>query len=283
MPLEEIYGEIFIPESPSLQEALERTTYLGLGAHHDDLEIMALPGILEAFGKEDLHFTGVVLTNGSGSPCTGPYRDLSKEELIEIRKKEQKKAAMIGEYSAQILLEYTSEEIKDTARGRVEDTIQRIIRRTTPEIIYTHNLADKHETHVAVSVRVMEAIKALPYNLHPKKIYGCEVWRDLDWLPHEEKVVFDVSGWENLASSLLGVYDSQIRGGKRYDLAIEGRRRAHATLSKTHETDRATSLIYAMDLTPLLKKDGPSLEEYVLSSIDRFANNVKKKISLFKE
>ena len=34
---------------------------------------------------------------------------------------------------------------------------------------------------------------------------------------------------ENLHAALMGVFDSQIAGGKRYDLATAGRRRAHAT------------------------------------------------------
>ncbi len=41
-------------------------------------------------------------------------------------------------------------------------------------------------------------------------------------LPDEDKVAFDLSAQENLQMALLGVFDSQISGGKRYDLATMG-------------------------------------------------------------
>ncbi len=51
--------------------------------------------------------------------------------------------------------------------------------------------------------------------MHPQKIYGCEVWRDLDWIVDSDKVVFDVGAHENLAVALTGVFDPQISGGKK--------------------------------------------------------------------
>ena len=133
----------------------------------------------------------------------------------------------------------------------VDDLVE-ILRATRPDVVYTHNLADKHDTHVAVALRTIAAIRRLPAAERPSRLYGCEVWRDLDWMPDEEKVAFDLSAHESLQAALIGVFDSQICGGKRYDLATQGRRRAHATYAASHGTDAATSLSYAMDLTPLV-------------------------------
>lgn len=279
----EFHGEIYIPDNTPYEKALEKTTYLGLAGHHDDLEIMALPGILKAFRKEHLSFTGVVLTDGGGSPRRGPYASFSDEEMMRVRKEEQKKAAYIGEYGALILLDYSSKEVKDPEQKKIVELLREILQKTRPEIVYTHNLADKHKTHVAVSLRVIEAIRSLPPLEQPEKLYGCEVWRDLDWLPDEEKVVFDLSHGEPLASSLIGVFQSQIHGGKRYDLAIHGRRRAHATFSETHETDSNTLQGYAMDLTPLMKKDGLEVVDYIKEAIQRFSQEVEETISLYQK
>ena len=60
----------------------------------------------------------------------------------------------------------------------------------------------------------------------------------------------DVSGHDHLAAAMNGVFDSQIAGGKRYDLATLGRRAANATFFESHATDTATQLIFGMDLTP---------------------------------
>ena len=108
----------------------------------------------------------------------------------------------------------------------------------------------------------------------PEKVYGCEVWRGLDWLGDNDKMAFDVTGRPNLENALLGVFDSQISGGKRYDLARVGRRLANATFSDPHEIDRSDSIIYAMDLTPLILDRTLDIGGYVSSYIDNFKNSV---------
>ena len=100
------------------------------------------------------------------------------------------------------------------------------------------------------------------------------MWRDLDWLPDADKVAFDLSAHENLQAALLGVFDSQICGGKRYDLATQGRRRAHATYASSHATDAAALLNYAMDLTPLVVDPSIDPATFVAGFIDRFRSDV---------
>lgn len=271
-------AQIFIPDSLPIEEALARTTHLGVSAHQDDLEIMAVDGILACFQRDDKWFTGVVVTDGRGSPRSGIYQDYSDDQMWQVRIKEQKKAAIIGEYAAQVLLDYPSRVVKDGAnRQPVEDLVQ-LLKIARPEVVYTHNLADKHPTHVGVAVKVIEAIRSMPASERPQKLYGCEVWRDLDWLADEDKVAFNCSGYENLQTALVGVFDSQVTGGKRYDLATMGRRRAHATYHASHATDVTTGLIFAMDLTPLIENITLDMTTYVLDYINRFAQDVSQRI-----
>jgi len=154
-----------------------------------------------------------------------------------------------------------------------------VLEATRPEVVYTHNLADKHATHVAVALRVIEAIRSLPADARPARLYGCEVWRDLNWLLDSDKVIFDTSAMENLQEALLGVFDSQISGGKRYDLATMGRRRANATFFESHGVDNATGLAFGMDLTPLITDPSMDVGAYVQTFIDRFANDVQQLIA----
>ena len=79
---------------------------------------------------------------------------------------------------------------------------------------------------------------------------------------------------------LSAVFDSQIIGGKRYDLAAEGRRLANATFSASHSCDTYSALNYAMDLTPLCDKT-VDLTEYVTGYIDRFKKAVEDKLAEF--
>ncbi|MCP4536042.1 MAG: PIG-L family deacetylase [Chloroflexi bacterium] len=274
-------AEIFVPDGLSTGEALARTTHLAIGAHQDDLEIMAYDGILKCFQRDDKWFTGVVVTNGSGSPRNDVYANYTDGEMQTIRRKEQKKAAVVGEYAAQVLLDYPSSMVKDSANKAVVEDIETLLKVTRPQVVYVHNLADKHDTHVAVTLRVIEAVRNLPVDDQPKHLYGCEVWRDLDWMVDAEKVVFDISAHESLQVALLGVFDSQICGGKRYDLASMGRRRANATYYAPHETDVATGMGFAMDLMPLVLDPSRDIHEYVQGFIDRFAQKVAGRLEKF--
>lgn len=273
--------EVFVPDGLAPQEALARTTHMAIAAHQDDLEIMAVEGILACFQREDRWFCGVVVTDGSASPRDGLYKDHTGSTMQAVRSKEQRKAAAVGEYGAQILLDYPSAAVKNSASREPVDAIARLLEAARPEVLYTHNLADKHDTHVAVALRVIEAVRRLPPAARPQRLYGCEIWRDLDWMLDEDKVTFDCSGHENVQAALLGVFDSQISGGKRYDLATLGRRRANATYLTTHHIDAATGLAFAMDLSPLASDPALDVQHYVQGFIDRFARDVKDRLERF--
>jgi LmbE family N-acetylglucosaminyl deacetylase len=275
-------AEIFIPDGQPTGIALARTTHMGIGAHQDALEIMAISGILDCFQHDENWFCGVVITNGSGSPREDVYQDYTDEEMRLVRCKEQKKAAIIGEYSAQVLLDYPSSAVKGENKAAVIQDLRQLIRTARPEVIYTHNLADKHDTHVGVTLRVIEAVRGLGAADRPGKIYGCEVWRDLDWVVDEDKVTFNVSARENLQSALLGVFDSQITGGKRYDLATMGRRRANATYFESHGTDIVSGMIYAIDLTPLILDVELDIKNFLGGFVQRASADMQARLARLK-
>lgn len=270
-------SEIFVPDGKGVDEALARTTHMVIAAHQDDIELMAFAPIAECFGREDKWLCGVVVADGANSPRAGLYADYTDERMMQIRVAEQKKAAYVGEYGAQVMLGYPSAVLKDD-NGSAVDELVRILTAARPRYLYTHNLADKHLTHVAVAVKTIKAVRRLDKSLRPEKLYGCEGWRDLDWLSDEEKVCFDTAAHPNIAASLMGVYDSQICGGKRYDLATNGRRTANATYAESHGCDSSSSLSYAVDLTALIKDDGLNVSEFIAEKIRRFEKSVRDTI-----
>jgi len=271
-------AELFIPDASGEAEALSRITHLGIGAHQDDLEFMAIHGILACYQEDAEWFAGVTCTNGSGSARTGPYAQYSDQQMQAIRRKEQNLAAQIGQYGAMIQLDYPSSAVKDPKGTALRDDLIAVLRATQPQVVYTHNLADKHDTHIGVAVAAIQAMRALPSEQRPNAVYGCEVWRNLDWMPDGEKVVQDVGSHENLAAALNGVFDSQIAGGKRYDLGVIGRRRANATFFESHAVDRSESIAFAMDLTPLVRDEKLDIVEYVDDFIQSFRDEVRAKL-----
>ena len=272
-------AEIYVPDGIPADRGLARTTHMAIGAHQDDLEIMAAGPILQCFHQSDRWFTGVVATDGRGSPRADLYAEYSDEDMRMVRIQEQKKAAVVGEYSALVLMDYPSKAIKDGDNRQPVEDLASLVEAASPRFVYTHNLADKHDTHVGTAFKVVAAIRSLPETMRPEKLYGCEVWRDLDWMVDGDKVAFDLTARESLQAALLGVFDSQIVGGKRYDLASMGRRRANATYFESHGVDVTTSMSYAMDLTPLILDLDIEIGFFVNEHIRRFAEDVADRLA----
>jgi len=263
-----------VPDGKTQEIACDRTTILCIAAHQDDTEIMAYNAIADCYDDPENWVTSVIVTDGAGSPRIGDYSEYTDEQMKSVRMEEQNKAAQIGKYSMQLQLCYESKEVKDENENNLIEDIKAIIKACSPKMVFTHNLADKHDTHVAVALRTIKAIKELPKENRPKKIYGMEVWRSLDWLLDEDKSIFDASAYPKVASDLLTVFDSQICGGKRYDLATIGRRTANATFFEAHDVDTIQSAIVGIDMTALIKDEQMSSKEFVANNIDNFKDNV---------
>lgn len=260
------------------KESLEGVTDMCIAAHQDDIEIMAYGPISECYNSDTRNFCGVVMTDGAGSPRAGEYSNYTNEQMKEVRIQEQNDAAKIGNYTAILQLGYSSSEIKDGKNKDTVDELYDILCQVKPERLYTHNLADKHETHVAVVLRVIEAVRRMPEDIRPKEIVALEVWRNLDWLPDSEKVCVDTSKYPQLAEDLITVYRSQVVGGKSYDKAAIGRRCANATFFESHNTDEASSQSFGLDLMPLVKgEETPT--DFIVSYIEKFKGEVENTIA----
>jgi LmbE family N-acetylglucosaminyl deacetylase len=271
-------AEVFVPDGTPAREALARTNEMAIGAHPDDLEIMAASAIVACFRQREKWFCGIVVTNGAGSPREGAFADYTDEQMRAVRREEQKKAAALGEYGALVLLDHPSVAVKDAANKAPVEDLRAVLSAATPRAVYTHNPTDKHDTHVAVALRVIEAIRGLPPVARPERLLGCEGWRGLDWLSDADKVLLDCSTRQDLQAALLAAFDSQIGGGKRYDLATMGRRRANATFLASHATDAATGLTFAMDLTPLIVDPSRDIAQFTHELIERFSRDVAERL-----
>ena len=275
-------ADVYVPDSAlDPAAALARTTHLCVAAHQDDIEIMAYHGIAACFGQACQWFSGVVVTNGAGSPRSGVYAGHTDAEMQAVRVREQRKAAVVGEYSIQLQLAHPSHAVKDPRNQEVAADLTAIFAAARAETVYLHQPADKHDTHLAVLAHSLAALRALPEAHRPKRVPGCEVWRDLDWMVDADKQVLDVGAYPNVAAALVGVFDSQISGGKRYDLATAGRRLAHATYHTSHSTDRFAGLTWAMDLTPLVQDATLSVRDYARAHLDRFRHDVDTRLAKF--
>jgi LmbE family N-acetylglucosaminyl deacetylase len=253
-------AEVFIPDGTSWEAACARVTHLVVAAHADDVELMAWHAVLNAGG-----LAAVIVTDGGDS---------------NTRLLEQKRAASLGNYAVLIWLDHASADVKQAAYPPLASDLSAILSAVRPRLVYTHNPADKHDTHVAVALHTVQALRANPSSV--ERVLGCEVWRALDWLQTEDKVALDVSAAEDRLMPLIGAFDSQIAGGKRYDLAAAGRKRANATFLDPYAVDRAMAVEYAMDLTPLVKDPTLDITRWTLQFVERFARDVEARLARWK-
>jgi len=259
--------EIYLPgaeqtaSSTMPVQALAAVTHLGIGAHPDDLEIMAIDGILKGFSGGDNVFAGVVLTDGRSAPRAGKFAALSDPELAALRKEEQKEAARIGRYGALVFMNFVSRDLR--SGNAVIENLGQVLQAARPRVVYTHSLLDAHPTHAAAAWRVIQALRGLPAEMLPEQVFGCEVWRGLEWLPKRFRVAFDCSEHPRLQTQLLAVFKTQVESGKRYDRAIPGRRAANATMNEPDAVDQTRALAFAMDLNPLVRDKALSARAYL--------------------
>lgn len=282
-PLTHPGARIFVPDGADPLAALARTTHLAIGAHADDVEFMAWAPIIHCHGRDDAWFTAVVVSDGRGSPRDGAYAGTTDDQMRETRFKEQCEAARLGRYSAVLCLDFPSSLIRTPGEATLRREVAAIVRACGAGEVYTHSLADRHDTHTAIAVAVVDALRGVGPEHHPTGLFGCEVWGALDWLPDADKVTFDVSSGLSLMESLMAVFASQIEGGKRYDLATIGRKRANATYLRSHEVDVAAALDYALDMTSLLREPSLTVRAFMQACVERFGREMDLRLERYSE
>ena len=263
-------GVIYYPNNKNNQPV----KWLCICAHQDDCEIMAIDGILKGYYSKKYSFALVETTDGGGSARTGKFANYTDDEMKAVRIKEQQAASEVGKYNSLYMLNYSSKEVKDPNNEEIVQDYINVIKELKPQVIYTHSILDKHPTHVGVALKVIKALRTLPKEEQPKLLYGCEVWRGLDWISDEKKIGFDVSRNPRLQKKLLDVFESQIAGGKEYTKASIGRRYQNATYYQSHSVDSFKMVSYAIDMKPLLKNPNLSVKEFALSFVDDLRNEI---------
>ncbi|GAB5451187.1 MAG: hypothetical protein Hals2KO_15150 [Halioglobus sp.] len=262
--------DYFVPDECSVAHALARTTHLAIVAHQDDLEINCFHGIAACYRQPHTWFTGIVLSDGAGSPRSGHYADVSDSEMVRIRQQEQRSAARLGGYSIAIQYGASSTQLQSGPNPELVTHLKQYLLAAKPRVVYVHNLADRHDTRVHVALHALEALRRLPAQQQPQQVYGVEGWGSLDWLPRQYRFGLDVGKHRNLATELVRVFESQLTGGKSYDIASEGRHVANATFDQSHAVNAYQYQSLAMDLMPLLADPAMTPRDYLAQILDKF-------------
>jgi len=152
----------------------------------------------------------------------------------------------------------------------VAEKLAAILSEIKPKELYIHSPFDKHPTHIGAMKVSLEAVKLLPKEIKPEKLYGCEVWRGLDWMEGDEDLkVIHFDDEVGLSDYILSSFSSQ-NESKNYLDAAKGRRKSNATFSESHSVNQAGEAALYVDLSVFLRENPPSPEDFVAAKIDAF-------------
>ncbi len=230
--------------------ALAQGTCLAIGAHPDDLEIMAAPFIEDCCEHSNKKFVGVVCTHGVSAQLLHSGKSSEILKVKSKRRDEQLEAAHFAKYLGMIQLGYGSDDIKANNNIKLGSQLSDLILQVRPEIILTHNPFDRHRTHQAVCRHVLQAVLLSSYV--PEKLLGCEVWGGLDWLESQYKVTVPLKSSRWFAQ-LISIFQSQNTENRNYAEGVLGRMRSNSTFHDSSKACEEQHIMYALDLLPLLK------------------------------
>lgn len=232
----------------------EHVEWLCVGAHPDDVEILAGYPIWKNRKDPTVGFTAVVVTCGSRR---------RNDRLAVRRRREQLRAASLGRYTRLYMLDFLSSEIRAAGHPRVVNELVSILERERPRNVITHNLFDRHPTHVAVAHAVLLALRRLALDKRPERVLGGEVWGSLDWIPDRHRVVLTLPDGGKLQRRLLQIFRSQQATGKNYSRAVWARQVAHQTFWDPYQRDLRFPVSMALDMTPLMNTAPFLVQQFV--------------------
>ncbi len=270
----------------ALQRVLQHATDVSVGAHQDDVEIMAGPMMLDTVKAPNKQWLSVIVTDGAASKSVlnGCATELSPKQLTDMRQLEQRKAAKLANAPV-IQLKYPSATVNGhMGVGKKNEAAYALgtLFAATPNVerVFGHNPLDKHPTHIAVFAAQTAALRAAkPPKL--EKAYGMEVWGGLTGLPESMLSVFEV-GNDHLVKlqQIIEVFQSQILGqGRDYATGTIARIRGHgAYVSSPHLPNPPAGMVIGIDVTDFTRGQSHDMGGLAESLLQR-ARDLKVKVA----
>lgn len=187
---------------------------LGIGAHPDDLEILA-GGTLARYVEKGHEIVMGVVTDGSAGSKEHPT-----EELRKIRRREAEKTANMLKAEL-IWLGEADELVFDNEKTRLK--LVDLIRQARPDLILTHDPFDYHPDHEIVSravfrasfVSTLQNIKSQePPHDKLTPIYYFDTLAGLNFRPNEFVDITDVL---EIKLKMMSNHESQVKWLKDHD------------------------------------------------------------------
>ena len=180
---------------------------LVVAAHADD-EVLGCGGTIAKHAISGDKVYVVFMTNGVGSRN-------AKIDEIKHRKKASEEAAKILGVSLTKQFDFPDNKMDTVALLDVIQSIEEVISKLQPEIIYTHHIGDLNIDHQITHKAVITACRPQP-NFCVKEIYAFEVLSSTEWQTPEiepfcPNVFIDITNYINIKKQVLEAYSKEMR------------------------------------------------------------------------
>ena len=194
---------------------------LGVFAHPDD-EATACGGTFSRYSPEGVEIWVVTATRGErGTLGTGGLV-IPREELPQVRQREQQEVAKLLGVRRVLYLDYTDGEMQDALQEEVMEKVLRVMEQLRPEVVITFGPQgiSRHGDHVAVSRAATEAFHryrqasgltrepSLYYVAIPKEFVE-QFAMELDGVETQPTTVIDIAQQKALKIQAIRSYRSQ--------------------------------------------------------------------------
>ncbi len=162
-------------------------------APHCDDEALGCGGILYKHVQKNCQVTAVFMTDGSQCET-----DLSKEEIVKLRKEEAYKAAKILGIHRCVFMDFPDRELVHNSESLAK--VESLLKELNPDTIYIPFYLDNHPDHKATASICVEALKRNPV----KNVFFYEVWTAM--IPNR---IVNIDDCINNKMEAIAVYKSQ--------------------------------------------------------------------------
>ncbi len=177
-------------------------------AHPDD-EALGCSGTIAKYVAEGDKVHLLFMCDGVSS------RNISSDNDVEKRKLAAQQSANILGIESLNYLNFPDNKMDTVPLLEVVQSIEEVIKKLQPKIIYTHHVGDLNVDHQITHRAVMTACRPLP-DFCVKEIYAFEVLSSTEWqtpgiLPFIPNVFVDIKGYIDIKKQALNVYSEEMR------------------------------------------------------------------------
>lgn len=249
------------PEGLRLADFAGQPNVVVIAPHPDD-DAIGVGGSLRRHRSVGENVFAIYVTDGAGTP-TGGGR--TREEIVQTRQDEAMRG--LGEIDAQagIFLNYQSKEVKS---DRVPDVVQdlaAVFDLLRPRVIYVTAPYERHSTHIACTLRTVEAIRAV--NNFAPELKGYAVW---GYLYGDENLEYvDISAHVEAKRRAIRCHESEV-AGHAYDEGIIGLHRYVAVFQETHGLQEMAYAELLLDMSRLVREPELSVGDFAREQVMSF-------------